>query len=93
MDEMVEDARIRLGIDRLPAQVKCVKKLNSRDQTPEAIEKGILRAKHELPVFRDGTVRYDMETCRPPISRRERLACRGRPCTGWATPMTTEVRR
>ena len=23
MDEMVEDARIRLGIDRLPAQVKC----------------------------------------------------------------------
>ena len=60
MDEMVEDARIRLGIDRLPAQVKCMKKLNSRDQTPEAIEKGILRARHELPVFRDGTVRYDM---------------------------------
>ncbi len=60
MDEMVEDARIRLGIDRLPAQVKCMKKLNSRDQTPEAIEKGILRAKHGLPVFRDGTVRYDM---------------------------------
>ena len=44
MDEMVEDARIRLGIDRLPAQVKCTKKLNSRDQTPEAIDKGILRA-------------------------------------------------
>ena len=60
MDEMVEDARIRLGIDRLPAQVKCTKKLNSRDQTPEAIEKGILRARHQLPVFRDGTVRYDM---------------------------------
>ena len=60
VDEMVEDARIRLGIDRLPAQVKCMKKLNSRDQTPEAIEKGILRARHELPVFRDGTVRFDM---------------------------------
>ena len=60
MDEMVEDARIRLGIDRLPVQVKCMKKLNSRDQTPEAIEKGILRARHELPVFRDGTVRFDM---------------------------------
>ena len=60
MDEMVEDARIRLGIDRLPGQVKCMKKLNSRDQTPEAIEKGILRARHELPVFRDGTVRFDM---------------------------------
>jgi len=60
MDEMVEDARIRLGIDRLPQQVKCMKKLSSRDQTPEPIEKGILRAKHALPVFRDGTVRYDM---------------------------------
>ena len=60
VDDMVEDARIRLGIDRLPAQVKCMKKLNSRDQTPEAIEKGILRARHKLPVFRDGTVRYDM---------------------------------
>ncbi len=60
VNEMVEDARIRLGIDRLPAQVKCMKKLNSRDQTPEAIEKGILRARHDLPVFRDGTVRYDM---------------------------------
>lgn len=60
IDTMVEDARIRLGIDRLPNQVKCMKKLSSRDQTPEAIEKGILRAKHDLPVFRDGTVRYDM---------------------------------
>ena len=60
MAEMVEDARIRLGIDRLPNQVKCMKKLNSKEQTPEPIEKGILRAKHQLPVFRDGTVRYDM---------------------------------
>ena len=60
MDEMVEDARIRLNIDRLPNQVKCMKKLSSRNQTPEPIEKGILRAKYNLPVFRDGTVRYDM---------------------------------
>jgi DNA polymerase II large subunit len=60
LDDMVEDARLRLGLDRLPGQVKCMKKLNSRDQTPEAIEKGILRARHDLPVFRDGTVRYDM---------------------------------
>ena len=60
LDELVEDARLRLGLDRLPAQVKCMKKLTSREQTPEAIEKGILRARHDLPVFRDGTVRYDM---------------------------------
>ncbi len=60
LDTMIEDARIRLGIDRLPRQVKCMKQIASRDQTPEAIEKGLLRAKHELPVFRDGTVRFDM---------------------------------
>ena len=60
LDTLLEDARIRLGLDRLPKQVKCVKALNSRNQTPEPIEKGILRAHHTLPVFRDGTVRYDM---------------------------------
>jgi len=60
LDTMIEDARIRLGIDRIPRQVKCMKKIASRDQTPEAIEKGLLRAKHQLPVFRDGTVRFDM---------------------------------
>ena len=60
IDELVEDACIRMGLDRLPNQVKCMKTLNSRNQTPEAIEKGILRARYELPSFRDGTVRYDM---------------------------------
>ena len=44
LDTLLEDARIRLGLDRLPKQVKCVKTLNSRNQTPEPIEKGILRA-------------------------------------------------
>jgi DNA polymerase II large subunit len=37
-----------------------MKQIASKDQTPEAIEKGLLRAKHQLPVFRDGTVRFDM---------------------------------
>ncbi len=60
LDTLLEDARIRLGLDRLPRQVKCVKVLPSRNQTPEPIEKGILRAHHDLPVFRDGTVRFDM---------------------------------
>ena len=37
-----------------------MKKIASKDQTPEPLEKGILRAKYDLPVFRDGTVRFDM---------------------------------
>jgi DNA polymerase II large subunit len=40
--------------------VKCVKGLISAACTPEPLEKGVLRARHGLPVFRDGTIRFDM---------------------------------
>ncbi len=40
--------------------VKGVKGLTSREKAVEDISKGILRAKHEVYVFKDGTVRYDM---------------------------------
>ena len=60
LDDLLEDARISLGLDRVPKRIKGVKKMMSKNQTPEPIEKGILRAKYGLPVFRDGTVRFDM---------------------------------
>ena len=60
IDNILEDARISLGLDRVPKRMKGVKKLMSKNQTPEPVEKGILRAKHGLPVFRDGTIRFDM---------------------------------
>ncbi|WP_134672453.1 DNA polymerase II large subunit [Halorussus marinus] len=40
--------------------LKGVKGLSSSYKTPEPIEKGILRAKHGVSSFKDGTVRYDM---------------------------------
>ncbi|MEF8757142.1 MAG: LAGLIDADG family homing endonuclease, partial [Halobacteriales archaeon] len=40
--------------------LKGVKGLSSELKTPEPIEKGILRAKHGVSTFKDGTVRYDM---------------------------------
>jgi len=40
--------------------LKGVKGLTSKEKTPEPIEKGILRAKHDISAFKDGTVRYDM---------------------------------
>ncbi|MDY6819048.1 MAG: DNA-directed DNA polymerase II large subunit [Halobacteriales archaeon] len=40
--------------------LKGVKGLSSTEKTPEPIEKGILRAKHGVSTFKDGTVRYDM---------------------------------
>jgi len=36
-----------------------VKGLTNQDKTPEIIEKGILRAKHGLSVYKDGTIRFD----------------------------------
>jgi DNA polymerase II large subunit len=40
--------------------LKAVKGLTSATKVPEPIEKGILRAKNDVSVFKDGTVRYDM---------------------------------
>jgi DNA polymerase II large subunit len=42
-----------------PTLVKGVRGLTSTTKTPEPLEKGILRAKHRLSVFKDGTIRFD----------------------------------
>ena len=60
LDKLLEVKRRSLSLDRLPALIKAQKELLSEAQTPEPIEKGILRAKHGVSVFRDGTSRYDM---------------------------------
>jgi DNA polymerase II large subunit len=46
--------------EREPENLKGVIGLTSRDKTPEPLEKGILRAKHGINIFKDGTVRYDL---------------------------------
>ncbi len=46
--------------DREPDLVRGVLGLTSRDKTPESLEKGVLRAKHGVFIFKDGTVRYDL---------------------------------
>lgn len=43
----------------LPGKIKGVKGLNSLTRTPEDLAKGILRAKHDLYVYKDGTIRFD----------------------------------
>ena len=40
--------------------VKGVRGLASNSKIPEPLEKGILRAKHELFVFKDGTIRFNL---------------------------------
>jgi len=41
-------------------KIKGVKGMITKTKTPEALEKGVLRAKHGIYVFKDGTSRYDM---------------------------------
>lgn len=56
---LLADACKRLNVTP-PALVKGVKGLTSEMKIPEPIEKGVLRAKHELSVFKDGTIRFDV---------------------------------
>lgn len=44
----------------IPEIVKGVKRLMNESMTAEPLEKGILRAKNNVHVFRDGTIRFDM---------------------------------
>jgi DNA polymerase II large subunit len=46
--------------ERLPARFKCVKGLMNKNKTAEPLEKGLLRARYDLSVFKDGTLRYDL---------------------------------
>lgn len=43
----------------MPRLVKGVKGMTNETRTPEILEKGLLRAKHSLSVFKDGTIRFD----------------------------------
>jgi DNA polymerase II large subunit len=48
-----------LSLTVIPESVKGVRGLTNETRTPEPLEKGLLRAKHDISVFKDGTVRFD----------------------------------
>jgi DNA polymerase II large subunit len=56
--DMLEGACRSLSVP-VPKILKGVKGLTNEDKTPEIIEKGVLRAKHDLSVYKDGTIRFD----------------------------------
>jgi DNA polymerase II large subunit len=56
----LERARKAVALDRLPETVKGVMGVINAQKVPEPLEKGLLRAKHEVYTFKDGTVRFDM---------------------------------
>lgn len=59
LKEMLEEASINLR-EKVPEKIKCVEGLISKDKTPEPLEKGILRRKHDIFVNKDGTIRFDL---------------------------------
>jgi DNA polymerase II large subunit len=62
MNHYFEKARKSLGMLRVevPSLIKGIRNLSSESHEPENLVKGILRAKHNLQVNKDGTIRYDM---------------------------------
>lgn len=58
LESRVRQIRHALG-GPLPQKVKAVKKLMNKNKAPELLEKGFLRAKHDVFVYRDGTIRFD----------------------------------
>ena len=54
----IRHSKEKLKISQMP-KVKGVQGMISKNKTPEMLEKAILRAKHEVFVFKDGTSRFD----------------------------------
>ena len=55
---VIEKAQQKLGI-KVSEPLKGVKMLMSKDKAAEPLEKGILRKKHSIYTFKDGTIRFD----------------------------------
>jgi len=59
LNKIVGEAVQRLGI-KVPELVKGVKGTINLEKVAEPIEKGLLRARHDLHIFRDATIRYEL---------------------------------
>ncbi len=59
LQDLLNSAERKLSLTVIPDAVKGVRGLTNEAKTPEPLEKGLLRAKHDISVFKDGTVRFD----------------------------------
>ncbi|MEM0451831.1 MAG: DNA polymerase II large subunit [Nitrososphaerota archaeon] len=59
ISELLYEASRNLD-EPIPSKIKGVKSLTSLTRTPELLEKGIIRAKYGLYIYKDGTVRFDV---------------------------------
>jgi len=58
LKESLETTCAELSLS-MPKILKGVRGLTNETKTPEILEKGVLRAKHDLSVYKDGTIRFD----------------------------------
>jgi len=58
--EELTTAKKNLQEKKIPDKIKGVIGVISKNKTAEMLEKGILRSKHDVYVFKDGTIRFDM---------------------------------
>jgi DNA polymerase II large subunit len=58
LKELIDQACKNLKLP-FPALIKGVIGLTNETKTAEIVEKGILRARHDLSMFKDGTIRFD----------------------------------
>ncbi|OLS25708.1 MAG: DNA polymerase II large subunit [Candidatus Heimdallarchaeota archaeon LC_2] len=59
VEELLDGVYAKMGIQNSVNEAKFKAQLNNPYGIAEIIEKGVLRAKYDLHVFRDGTIRYD----------------------------------
>ena len=57
--DLLNLAERKLSLTVVPEAVKGVRGLTNDAKAPEPLEKGLLRAKHDVSVFKDGTIRFD----------------------------------
>ncbi len=50
----------QLGVQHYPELIKGVRGTSNKEHVPENLGKGILRARYDIHVYKDGTTRYDM---------------------------------
>ncbi len=58
LSKVIEQAQRKLGL-KAAEPFKGVKALMSKNKSAELLEKGLLRQKHKLYAFKDGTIRFD----------------------------------
>jgi DNA polymerase II large subunit len=59
LKRFLEDSGKRVGLAKIPDAVKGAKGLLNERKIPEPLEKGLLRARTDVSIFKDGTIRFD----------------------------------